>query len=134
MKTIEVAAAVIVREGRVLAMQRGYGDYKDWWEFPGGKLETGETSLQACRREIAEELGIEICSEHLLCSVEWDYPKFHMHMDCYVCEIACGVIEMREHEDMRWLKAVDIDSVKWLPSDGEVIQRIKGDARLISQV
>ena len=125
MKTIKVAAAIIVDNGRVLATQRGYGEYKDWWEFPGGKLEEGESSLDACRREIAEELGVDICNERFLVNVEWDYPEFHLWMDCYTCNIASATIEMREHEDMRWLSAGDIDSVRWLPADKIVVESIK---------
>ena len=125
MKTIKVAAAIIVDNGRVLATQRGYGEYKDWWEFPGGKLEEKESSLDACRREIAEELGVDICNERFLVNVEWDYPEFHLWMDCYICNIASTAIEMREHEDMRWLSAGDIDSVRWLPADKIVVESIK---------
>lgn len=125
MREIKVAAAIIVREGRVLATQRGYGEFKDWWEFPGGKLESGETSLVACRREIAEELGVRIGGERFFMNVEWDYPAFRLNMDCYLCHIEAGSVEIREHEDMRWLGEEDIDDVNWLPADAAIIEKIK---------
>lgn len=124
MKTINVAAAIIVKDGTVFATQRGYGDYKDWWEFPGGKLEEGETAEEAVTREIREELRAEIRVDRLFYTVEYDYPKFHMVMHCYLCELISDRMELVEHEAARWLGKEDIMSVKWLPSDIEVVEKL----------
>ena len=128
MKTINVVAAIILdEEKRILATQRGYGEYEGWWEFPGGKIEPGEGPEVALRREIMEELGVEIVVENLLCTVEYDYPKFHLSMLCYMCSIANGEIDLREHKSARWLSHNDLNSVQWLPADIEVLERIKAN-------
>ena len=125
MKQIEVVAAVIHDdEGRVFATQRGYGEWKDYWEFPGGKMEAGETAVEALRREIWEELETRIAVEHLLTTVEWDYPAFHLTMHCYWCVVESGHLTLKEHEAARWLKADELDTVNWLPADREVIKAI----------
>ena len=126
MKTINVVAAIIVKDGKIFATQRGYGDYKDWWEFPGGKIEPGETPEDALRREIREELHAEIEVGRLVDTVEYDYPKFHMVMRCYLCRLISEKIELVEHEAARWLSTDDVWSVKWLPSDIEVIENLFG--------
>lgn len=126
MKEIEVVAAIIIKDGRVFATQRGYGDYKDWWEFPGGKIEPGETPEQALKREIREELDTEISVGDHLITVEYDYPKFHMTMGCYLCSVVSGKLTLLEHEAAKWLGPDELESVKWLPSDIEVIEKLKG--------
>ncbi|MBR4743014.1 MAG: (deoxy)nucleoside triphosphate pyrophosphohydrolase [Oscillospiraceae bacterium] len=125
-KTVNVAAAVIVKDGRVFATQRGYGPYKDWWEFPGGKIETGETPEDALRREIREELDTEILVGELLEEVEYDYPEFHLSMKCYMAEVLSGSLVLREHEAARWLPAEELDAVRWLPADLAVTARLRG--------
>ena len=126
MKTINVVAAIIMKDGRIFATQRGYGDYKDWWEFPGGKIEPGETPEEALVREIREELHAEIEVVRLVDTVQYDYPKFHMDMSCYLCRLISDEIELVEHEAARWLDTDDVWSVKWLPSDIEVIEDLFG--------
>ena len=123
-KHIEVVAAIIVRDGRIFATQRGYGDWKDWWEFPGGKVEPGESPEDALKREIREELATEIEVDELLTTVEYDYPKFHLTMHCYLCTIISGDLSLLEHEDARWLAIDELDSVKWLPADKDVIEKL----------
>jgi 8-oxo-dGTP diphosphatase len=125
MKRIEVVAAIIRKEGRIFATQRGYGEWKDWWEFPGGKMEPGETPEEALKREIREELSTEIRVDDLLCTVEYDYPKFHLTLHCYLCSLVTGALHLNEHEAARWLANDELDSVKWLPADREVIEKIK---------
>jgi len=125
MKTISVVAAVIIHEGRVFATQRGYGDWKDWWEFPGGKLEPGETPQEALVREIREELDTEIGVGELLTTVEYDYPAFHLSMGCYLCEVLSGDLVLREHEAAAWLDRDALDSVRWLPADLSIIDIIR---------
>jgi len=123
MKTINVVAAIILdEEKRILATQRGYGEYEGWWEFPGGKIEPGEGPEVALRREIMEELGVEIVVENLLCTVEYDYPKFHLSMLCFMCRISNGEIDLREHKSAQWLTKETLDDVEWLPADVEVIK------------
>lgn len=117
MKTIEVVAAVIHRGGAILATQRGYGDFKDGWEFPGGKVEPGETPEQAIVREIREELGVTVRPEELITTVEYDYPKFHLTMHCFWSSVVSGEISLIEHEAMKWLAAEEMDLVDWLPAD-----------------
>jgi len=124
-KTVNVAAAVIVKDGRVFATQRGYGPYKDWWEFPGGKIEAGETPEEALRREIREELDTEILVGELLEEVEYDYPEFHLSMKCYMAEVLSGSLVLREHEAARWLPAEELDAVRWLPADLAVIRHLR---------
>ena len=125
MKRIEVVAAIIRKEGRIFATQRGYGEWKDWWEFPGGKMEPGETPEEALKREIREELSTEICVDELLCTVEYDYPKFALTLHCYLCSLVTEALHLNEHEAARWLANDELDSVKWLPADREVIEKIK---------
>lgn len=125
MKTIEVVAAIIHHEGRILATQRGYGDFKDGWEFPGGKMEPGETPEAALVREIREELDVEIVPEKLVTTVECDYPKFHLTMHCFLSSVKSGTISLLEHEASKWLKKEELDSVGWLPADVEVVEKLK---------
>lgn len=125
MKTIEVVAAIIHHDDKILATQRGYGDFKDGWEFPGGKMEKDETAEHAIVREIQEELNVTIRPELLLHTVEYDYPNFHLTMHCFISSITNGKIELREHEDARWLEPKDLDSVDWLPADVEVVKKLK---------
>lgn len=124
-KRIEVAAAIIIDNKKVFATQRGYGEFKDGWEFPGGKIEQGETPGQALRREIKEELDIEIEVGELLDTVEYDYPNFHLTMHCFLCTIKSGKLILKEHEAVRWLTRELLDSVDWLPADKGLIEQIK---------
>ena len=123
-KNIEVVAAIIRKEDKIFATQRGYGEWKDWWEFPGGKVETGEMPKDALKREIREELSTEISVDDFLCSVEYDYPKFHLTMHCYVCSLLTEALHLNEHEAARWLKSNELDSVKWLPADKIVVEQL----------
>lgn len=125
MKQIEVVAAIIRdTEGRIFATQRGYGEWKDWWEFPGGKMESGETPEEALKREIREELSTEISVDAFLCTVEYDYPKFHLTMHCYLCSLTNDVLHLNEHEAARWLPKDQLNSVNWLPADLEVMGKL----------
>ena len=124
MKTIEVAAAIIVKDNRIFATQRGYGEFKDGWEFPGGKIEPGESAQEALVREIREELDVDIRVGKLLETVEYDYPEFHLTMHCFICELLSEEIVLKEHEDARWLKKEELDTVDWLPADVGVIGKI----------
>ena len=117
MKSIEVVAAIIRKDDGIFATQRGYGEFKDWWEFPGGKMEPGESPEEALVREIREELDAEIDIRRLLHTVEWDYPSFHLTMHCYVCTLKGEAIHLNEHESARWLTADTLHSVQWLPAD-----------------
>lgn len=125
MKSIEVVAAIIQQDGKVLATQRGYGDYKGWWEFPGGKVEEGETGEEAIKREIHEELGALIAVDRYLTTVDWDYETFHLTMHCYLSHVAQGRLELHEHMSARWVGAENIDSVGWLPADILVVEALK---------
>ena len=125
MKHIEVVAAIIRKDDKIFATQRGYGDFKDWWEFPGGKMEAGETPEEALKREIREELSAEISIDEYLCTVDYDYPNFHLTMHCYLCSLLTETLHLNEHEAARWLTKEELDSVKWLPADLEVVKRIK---------
>ena len=125
MKTIRVVAAVICDGDRIFATQRGYGEYKDGWEFPGGKIEEGETPQQALKREIMEELDTEITVGELIDTIEYDYPDFHLSMDCFWCKTVSGELTLKEHEAARWLDKESLDSVDWLPADMELIDKIK---------
>jgi 8-oxo-dGTP diphosphatase len=150
MKQIEVVAAIIQRDGRFFATQRGYGDWKDWWEFPGGKIEAGETPEEALVREIREELSADIGIDKFLCTVEYDYPEFglrpssdatrqsqselcsalaapsfHLTMHCYLCSLLTEALHLNEHEAAKWLTKDELDSVKWLPADEIVIEELK---------
>ena len=124
MKQIEVVAAIIRKADKILATQRGYGDFKDWWEFPGGKMEVGESPEEALRREILEELSTEICVDEYICTIEYDYPKFHLTMHCYFCSLVTEALHLNEHEAARWLAKDELDSVKWLPADVLVVNEI----------
>lgn len=117
MKTIEVVAAIIRKEDKIFATQRGYGDFKDWWEFPGGKMEPGETPEVALVREIKEELSTDISIDKYLYTVDYDYPKFHLTMHCFMCSLIREALHLNEHEAARWLNREDIHSVNWLPAD-----------------
>ena len=150
MKRIEVVAAIIHdSEGRIFATQRGYGEWKDWWEFPGGKMEAGEMPEEALKREIREELETRIVVERLVETVEWDYPafglrpssdttrqsqnefhsalaapSFHLTMHCYLCHVESGHLELKEHEAAKWLGKDELESVNWLPADREVVRHL----------
>ena len=123
MKQIEVVAAIIRKDDLIFVTQRGYGDFKDWWEFPGGKMEVGETPEEALKREIREELSTEINVDEFLCTVEYDYPVFHLTMHCYLCSLLTEALHLNEHEAARWLKLEDLDSVDWLPADKVVVKK-----------
>ena len=157
MKQIEVVAAIIRKDDKIFATQRGYGDFKDWWEFPGGKMEAGETPEEALKREIREELSTEISVDEFLCTVEYDYPKltsgracsrsedskqalvstrsiaaFHLTMHCYLCSLQIEALHLNEHEAAKWLTMDELDSVKWLPADVEVVEELKDQRNLRS--
>ena len=129
MKTIEVAAAVIVdsfeNTTAVFATERGYGEFKGQWEFPGGKIEVGETPQQALIREIQEELTVKIKVDKLIDTIEYDYPKFHLSMQCFWCEVVSGNLELKEHEAARWLQKEQIYEVEWLPADVSLVEKIR---------
>lgn len=125
MKTYHVVAAIIKKGDRIFATQRGYGDYKDGWEFPGGKIEPGETPEQALVREIREELEMTIDVNRHIVDVSYDYPQFHLEMGCFLCTISNGTPRLLEHEAARWLEPEDIDSVDWLPADVLVVNALK---------
>ena len=125
MKTVRVVAAIIIENGKVFATQRGYGEFKDGWEFPGGKIEPGETPEEAVVREIKEELDTEVKTIELLDTVEYDYPKFHLSMDCFICKILSGDLVLKEHEAAKWLTRETLDSVEWLPADQGLIAQIE---------
>ena len=124
-KTIRVVAAIITDGKRILATQRGYGAFKGMWEFPGGKMEAGELPEAALAREIREELAVEIGIDQLLCTVNYDYPQFHLTMHCFMCHIVAGVPQLLEHKSARWLSASDLDAVEWLPADIEVVKLLR---------
>lgn len=125
MKTIKVAAAIIVNDDKILAAQRGYGEFKDGWEFPGGKLEPGESGEEACIREINEELNVRIGNLNYLCTVEHDYDSFHLSMECFTCSIKDGTINDNEHENLLWLDRSSLWNVDWLPADVEVVKKLE---------
>ena len=125
MKTIRVVAAIIRDKGRIFATQRGYGPYKDGWEFPGGKIEPGETPEEALKREIREELDTEIEVGEPAGHIEYDYPEFHLSMDCFFCTLLSGSLTLKVHEAARWLSPAELDSVSWLPADRSLIDGLK---------
>ena len=127
MKHIEVVAAIIHKDGEIFATQRGYGEFEGMWEFPGGKIEPGESCEVALVREIQEELGVDIEVGDLICTTEYDYPSFHLTMHCFLCNIASGEIELREHKSARWLTKESLNDVDWLPADLEVIEKLKNN-------
>ena len=124
MKKIEVVAAIIVRDHEVFATQRGYGEWKDWWEFPGGKIEEGESPQDALKREILEELNADISVGELLDTIEWDYPTFYLTMHCFVCSLLSESLHLNEHEASAWLTADTLRSVRWLPADLALLDKI----------
>lgn len=124
MQTKKVVAAVIIKDGQLFATQRGYGNYKDWWEFPGGKIEPGETPQEALRREIREELATIVSVGELLYTVEYDYPEFHLSMQCFRCTIEAGELTLLEHEAARWLGKDELLNVRWLPADVAIVEKI----------
>ena len=123
--TLHVVAAIILRGRQVFATQRGYGEFKGWWEFPGGKIDAGESHQQALMREIKEELDADITVGDLLETIEWDYPAFHLRMYCYVCALRSEDVQLNEHMDSAWLTKETLDSVKWLPADIGVLEKIR---------
>lgn len=126
MKIMEVVASIIHDdEGRIFSTQRGYGEWKDWWEFPGGKMEQGETPEMALKREIREELSAEISVENHFCTVEYDYPLFHLIMHCYLCSLMENTIHLNEHKAAKWLTKDEWDNVNWLPADKQIIEKLK---------
>ena len=124
MRVIEVVAAIIQRDGAYFATQRGYGEFEGMWEFPGGKIEPGETPKDALKREIQEELGLDITIDNFLCTTNYDYPSFHLTMHCYLCRVEAGEIELREHKSASWLRPEELGGVEWLPADKDVISRL----------
>ena len=124
MRHIEVVAAVIRKGDKIFATQRGYGDFKDRWEFPGGKMEPGETPQEALEREIREELCAEIEIQSYIDTVEWDYPAFHLTLHCFLCSLSTEALHLNEHEAARWLSAGDIESLNWLPADRDILPKI----------
>ena len=125
MRVIEVAAAIIYKDGAYFATQRGYGEFEGMWEFPGGKIEPGESNEVALKREIQEELGIDITIDEFLCTTNYDYPSFHLTMHCYICIIETGEIVLREHKSARWLTTETLNNVEWLPADKELLEKLR---------
>lgn len=125
METKHVVAAIIKRGNKIFATERGYGEWKDWWEFPGGKIEPGELPAQALYREIKEELNADIEIEKLLRTIEWDYPSFHLVMQCFICTLKGDSLHLNEHEAARWLGADELHSVRWLPADEGLLPLIE---------
>lgn len=125
MKHIEVVAGIIKDGDKIFATQRGYGEFKDGWEFPGGKMEPGETPQQALVRELKEELAIDVNVGEFLCTVDYDYPTFHLTMHCFYCSVIGGELTLLEHEASKWLKMTELHSVNWLPADVEVVAALE---------
>lgn len=130
MKQIEVVAAVLVRQGKFLATQRGYGEFRGYWEFPGGKIETGESREEALQREIREELETDIrVGEHLI-TVDYDYPSFHLTMHCFLCSLLSEDLVLKEHENALWLSLDELGTVTWLPADEAVVRALQNKSEL----
>lgn len=127
MKTIHVVAAIICDGDRIFATQRGYGAWKDYWEFPGGKVEPGETPEEALHREILEELDTAIAVGDKITTIEYDYPEFHLSMECFLATVTAGSLVLKEHEAAKWLKKDELDTVNWLPADNTIIDLLKAD-------
>ena len=125
MKRIEVVAGIIKDGSKIFATQRGYGEFKDGWEFPGGKMEPGETPQEALARELKEELAIDVSVGDFLCTVDYDYPTFHLTMHCFYCSVIGGELTLLEHEAAKWLKMSELHSVNWLPADVEVVAALE---------
>lgn len=125
MKKIEVVAAIIKHGDKIFATQRGYGEFKDGWEFPGGKMELGETREEALKREIREELATIINIDEFVQTIEYDYPSFHLTMHCYLCSVISGELTLLEHEAAKWLSVAEIETVEWLPADEELLGTLK---------
>lgn len=132
MKQINVVAAVIKEGDKIFAAQRGYGEFEGWWEFPGGKIEPGEGPEEALRREIREELDVDVEVGRHLATVDYDYPEFHLHMRCYLCRIAGGELLLKEAEDARWLAPGELRGVKWLPADAAVIESLESASKTLA--
>jgi len=130
MKTIKVVAAIIVEKDKIFATQRGYGEFKDGWEFPGGKIEPGESAREALIREIKEELDTEIEVGELFETVEYDYPAFHLSMDCFLCKVKSGDLVLKEHEAAKWLTKETLFDVDWLPADLGLIKKMQARMNL----
>ena len=124
MKTIEVVAAIIKKEDKIFITKRSYGEFKDMWEFPGGKIEAGETREEALVREIKEELELDINKLEYLTTVEYDYPNFHLTMDCFICEICGGELMLNAHNDAKWVSLEELSSQKWVPADIEIVEKL----------
>lgn len=125
MKNIHVSAAIIMKDNKIFVTQRGYGEFKDWWEFPGGKIEEGETSEECLKREIKEELKADINIDKYLCTVEYDYPNFHLKMECFICSLIDGHLELVEAEDAKFITKDQLDSIDFLPADLLVVKELK---------
>ena len=124
MKILEVVAAIIIKDCQIFATQRGYGEFQGWWEFPGGKMEAGESPQEALKREIREELDADVLVKELLETVEWDYPNFHLTMHCFICNLLSESLHLNEHEAATWLNLENLRSVKWLPADEILLDKI----------
>ena len=125
MKNIHVSAAIIMKDNKIFVTQRGYGEFKDWWEFPGGKIEEGETPEECLKREIKEELKADINIDKYLCTVEYDYPNFHLKMECFICSLIDGHLELVEAEDAKFISKDQLDNIDFLPADLLVVKELK---------
>lgn len=125
MKNIHVSAAIIMKDNKIFVTQRGYGEFKDWWEFPGGKIEEGETPEECLKREIKEELKADINIDKYLCTVEYDYPNFHLKMECFICSLINGHLELVEAEDAKFITKEQLDNIDFLPADLLVVKELK---------
>ena len=125
MKNIHVSAAIIMKDNKIFVTQRGYGEFKDWWEFPGGKIEEGETPEECLKREIKEELKADINIDKYLCTIEYDYPNFHLKMECFICSLIDGHLELVEAEDAKFITKDQLDNIDFLPADLLVVKELK---------